>query len=448
MKRIAYILALLLALAACSQDTTAGLEPLDAYDNIVYSKSADLSSPSRLDDATVSDDIYVWFEPDGEIEYVKFYLDGTWVDERTERVAPYALSGDDSGKLKALDTSKLSSGRHEIVASVKKLDGPLEEWRAYFSVNNSSSPNPENESYLDILDELEGFGETTTGGADGEVVTVTNLNNSGAGSLREAVSMTGPKWIMFEEGLQGTINLSSALKVKSNKTIDGRGADITLSGDTLQVTEEDNVIVTHLKFEGAGTDAIRIRNGSSNIWVHQNSLSNAGDGLIDVIFGSKNITISRNHFSSHVKTVLLGLGGVADEANITATLHHNFFDGTGERMPRLRSGKVHSYNNYIAGWNWAPAYVEASGEVYSEANIYEAGGRKRASNYPDENPGYLKLVNDLMENGAFHKTTGASNVFTPSDFYGYQADAANASLKSDVMSNTGWQQTSSFIAGQ
>ena len=148
MRKTAYILTLLLALAACSQDASVDLKSQDAYDNIFYSKSADMSNPKRLDGATVSGDIYVWFEPDSKIERVKFYLNDVWVDKRTESIAPYALSGDVNGTLKALDTSELGTGelstgelgtgRHEVVASVQTVDGSFEEWRAYFEVARSA----------------------------------------------------------------------------------------------------------------------------------------------------------------------------------------------------------------------------------------------------------------------------------------------------------------------
>ena len=325
-----------------------------------------------------------------------------------------------------------------VVVTSERLD--------YKTLNSfiKSAPTPEKANYLDILGEREGFGKKTTGGKGGKVVVVTNLNDRGAGSLREAVSLPGPRWIVFRKGLRGTINLRSNLKVTGDKTVDGRGADITLAKGTV-VIRTDNVILTHLKFSGADDDAIRIMDGASNIWIHRNTLSNAGDGLIDVIFASKNITVSWNEFSNHVKAMLFGLEGRSGDTAITATVHHNFFDGTGERMPRLRWGKIHSYNNYIADWNWAPAYAEAGGEIYSEANVYEAGQRKRASNYKKGDPGYLHSVNDRMLNGAYHNATKPEKVFKPSSFYSYKVDRADAKLKSTVLSQAGWRSVSSPI---
>ena len=296
---------------------------------------------------------------------------------------------------------------------------------------------PASSHYLDILGELEGFGKDTTGGKDGPVVVVTNLSDHGVGSLREAVSRPGPAWIIFEPGLEGKIKLNANLNVSGNKTIDGRGASITLSRQTL-VIEENNVIVTYLKFQDAADDAVRIA-GASEVWLHHNSLSRAGDGLIDVVEGAKAVTISWNTFRNHGKTMLLGHDQDAGDKVITVSLHHNVFKGTGERNPKLNRGKVHSYNNYITKWRYVGAYAEAGGEIYSEANIYNAGKDKDASNYEDENPGFLKSVDDWLENGARHQLTKPGRVFSPSEFYAYRADQANGQLKLKLNSQAGWQ---------
>jgi pectate lyase len=61
-----------------------------------------------------------------------------------------------------------------------------------------------------------------TGGKGGSVYYVTNLNDSGTGSLRDGLTRSGPLIILFENGVNGKINTSAAIEVKSNKTIWGR----------------------------------------------------------------------------------------------------------------------------------------------------------------------------------------------------------------------------------
>lgn len=59
----------------------------------------------------------------------------------------------------------------------------------------------------------------------------------------------------------------------------------------------------------------------------------------------------RCHFSNHDKTMLIGADPKhVDDRCIRVTIHHCFFDGTKQRHPRLRFGKVHIYNNYTRGW--------------------------------------------------------------------------------------------------
>ena len=196
----------------------------------------------------------------------------------------------------------------------------------------------------------------------------------------------------------------------------------------------------YLKFKDAVSDSLRVRDGAKNVWIHHNTFGRAGDGQIDIINGGTDITVSWNSFSNHGKTMLIGLGGNSKTERVT--LHHNYFSGNGERMPRSARSKVHFYNNYVRNWKWVAAYASDRGEIYSEANIYQAGSRKRASNYSKSKPGYVKSVGDRLENGAYHKTTGSSKVFKPSSHYSYKAETASSSLKSKIANSAGWQSVS------
>ena len=93
----------------------------------------------------------------------------------------------------------------------------------------------------------EGFGKYTTGGRGGNVIIVSNLNDSGAGSFREAVSKARPKIIVF--AISGTIHLQSPLVVKGNTTIAGQ----TAPGDGICLADQpvslggDNIIVRYTR---------------------------------------------------------------------------------------------------------------------------------------------------------------------------------------------------------
>lgn len=78
--------------------------------------------------------------------------------------------------------------------------------------------------------------------------------------------------------------------------------------------------------------------------------------------------MNRCYFSVHDKTILIGgsSSNIADRC-ICVTIHHCFFDGTKQRHPRVRFGKVHLYNNYTR--NWSIYAVCASVESQVCANL-------------------------------------------------------------------------------
>jgi pectate lyase len=181
----------------------------------------------------------------------------------------------------------------------------------------------------------EGFGRNTTGGAGKPVYKVTNLKDSGSGSLRDALSQ-GNRCVVFNVG--GTISLSSNLLVKgANLTIDGLTAPapgITLKNRTLVVQGSSgarNVVLRGIRVRGTATgeDAVRLY-GTSNVVVDRVSISGAGDGALDVTEKSRDITLQWN---------ILGNGGASHNVSLikynTAriTVHHNLFINSENRSP-------------------------------------------------------------------------------------------------------------------
>ncbi len=112
------------------------------------------------------------------------------------------------------------------------------------------------------------------------------------------------------------------------------------------------------------------------------------DGLIDVTNGATQVTITYNVFENHDKTNLLG-GSDNTNANrnygpgsIDVTFHHNYWHNTGQRMPRVRFGRVHVYNNYYS-LNNSDVHAEpyypmgeavilgAAAKIFAENNVFE-----------------------------------------------------------------------------
>src|SRR4051794_6988100 len=94
----------------------------------------------------------------------------------------------------------------------------------------------------------EGFGKYTIGGRGGKVMLVSNLNDEGPGSFRDAVENNNPKIVVFT--VSGTIHLNSKLSIKSNTTIAGQtapGGGICLA-DYPVTLGGDNIIIRYMRF--------------------------------------------------------------------------------------------------------------------------------------------------------------------------------------------------------
>jgi pectate lyase len=222
----------------------------------------------------------------------------------------------------------------------------------------------------------EGFGRNTTGGAGQPVYRVTNLNDSGSGSLRDALSR-GNRCVVFDVG--GTISLSSNLMVKgANVTIDGLTAPspgITLKGRTLVMQGSSgagNIVVRGIRSRGtpSGEDAIRVYN-ASNIVIDRVSVSGFGDGAVDVTEKARDVTIQwsilGNGNPSHNFSNLIGY----DASRVT--VHHNLYLNSDDRNPYCGRNGASSLspetvcdvrNNLI--WN----YVRGTAvRAYGTANV-------------------------------------------------------------------------------
>ena len=268
-------------------------------------------------------------------------------------------------------------------------------------------------------------GGGTTGGGSGPVTTV-----SSASALSSALSASGAAVIR----VSGTISCSGMLRVASNKTILGNSG-ATIVGCGLNISEASNVIVRNLTFRDWDDDAINVEY-STRVWIDHNTFSNGYDGAVDIKRGSDYVTVSWNRFFNHSKTMLLGhsdSNGSEDRGHLRVTYHHNWFDGTNSRHPRVRFGNpVHVYNNYYnnIGDYGVASTMEAG--VLVEGNYFENTDDPYHRGEGDSPPGDLVARNNYFVNSG-SGDAGGSVASIP---YSYTLDPA-ANVKSIVTAGAG-----------
>ncbi|MEW2359471.1 right-handed parallel beta-helix repeat-containing protein [Spirillospora sp. NPDC029432] len=269
----------------------------------------------------------------------------------------------------------------------------------------------------------------TTGGAGG-----TTVNVSSAAQFAQYANASGRYVIR----VTGTLSLSGMQRVGSDKTIVGTGTSGRISGGGLTLRGSRNVIIRNLTFTGSGDDAVNIEESARNIWIDHNDLSGARDGLLDVKRGSDLITVSWNRFHRQDKTALLGHSddnGAQDRGRLRVTYVHNWFDGTGQRHPRVRfANPVHVLNNYYSGiGSYGVASTENAG-VYVERNYFENTARPTVTQTGDSASGNIRLLNNHLVNSGAPVSRNPGSVATIP--YSYTPDGA-PTVKSVVTAGAG-----------
>lgn len=211
----------------------------------------------------------------------------------------------------------------------------------------------------------EGYGKYTVGGRGGKVYEVTNLNDSGEGSLRAAVEAEGPRTVVFR--VSGTIDLKRALSIKNPYiTIAGQ----TAPGDGICIKRyplnigADEVIIRYIRVRlgnetGNDTDAISCRY-RKNIILDHVSASWSIDETMSV-YHCENVTIqwcmiTESLFNSNHVKGSHGFGGIWGSNN--SSYHHNLIAHHSSRNVRWASGGGNNdyRNNVLYNWGYNSSY--------------------------------------------------------------------------------------------
>jgi pectate lyase len=238
---------------------------------------------------------------------------------------------------------------------------------------------PVSASDLPAFPGAEGYGSLTRGGRDGKVIPVTNLNDSGPGSLRAACEAEGPRIVVFKVAgtIDGDVEIKNDFITIAGQTAPGDG--ITIKGNL--GIDADDVIVRYIRVR---TD----REGDAfggryhkNIIVDHVSASWSTDEVMTIYHG-ENVTIQW----SMITEACSGdhkFGGIW--GNNHGTYHHNLFAHNISRNPRFASGAGFNdfRNNVIYNWQHQSVYGGEAHQVGNDrfnfftgnvvANYYKAG---------------------------------------------------------------------------
>ena len=175
-------------------------------------------------------------------------------------------------------------------------------------------------------------------------------------------------------------NSAGYVQIKSarNITFEGVGDDATTYHWSFLLRETENVEVRNLAVMEFYDDGISLDTNNFNDWVHNCDIfygqnrggdQKKGDGSLDVKSGSDYCTFSYNHFWDSGKSSLCGMKSDSYQG-YHMTYHHNWFDHSDSRHPRVRGDIVHVYNNYYDGNSKYGIGATTGSNVFAENNVF------------------------------------------------------------------------------
>jgi len=305
---------------------------------------------------------------------------------------------------------------------------------------------------------------TTTGGGNATpqtVTTVAALSTAAAGTDAAVIYVSG-------------VLPNGVIEVGSNKTIVGLcGAEIH---GHMDLSGSSNVIIRNVKIVGygvgdctldptydatvgcsSGYDAVTVINGAHHIWIDHCDISDGTDGNLDVTLTSDFVTISWTKFHYSPRTDPVGsdstganghrfsnlVGGAdnlpTDVGTLNVTWHHDWWaDHAMERMPRVRYGKNHIFNNlYTSSGNNYCVRAGMQAELLLENNSFDGVASPHEFNSPaDQTTAFITATNNAYNNTTGTRATGGGGTAFTTPPYAYTLDAAS-SVQAAVQSGAG-----------
>ncbi|MGC4086804.1 MAG: hypothetical protein QM756_02685 [Polyangiaceae bacterium] len=285
----------------------------------------------------------------------------------------------------------------------------------------------------------------TTGGEGGPVVQITTAEQL-ASYRRDPAPMI----------LRIMNNLNGEFELGSNKTVEGANSNITINGSLsfsgTTTATLSNLIVRNLRINAVTSteDGMDIRY-AHHACVHHCEFIDGPDGNLDIVSEANYVTVAYNKFrytsawhalpgetsANHRFSNLVGSSNTTqlDRGKLKVTFHHNWWaEGVVERMPRVRFGDVHVFNNYYS--STGNDYCIAGGieaRLVIENNFFENVANPHEF-YDGDTTAQIKASGNEYVNVTGLKDSGQGASFTPP--YAYTLEAGTA-VKASVMANAG-----------
>lgn len=247
-----------------------------------------------------------------------------------------------------------------------------------------------------------------------------------------------------------------------NVTIEGIGDDACFNGFGLGIINGTNVEVRNMAFfnQGSSNDNMEIK-GTQHIWVHNNDYfygekgsgdHGKGDGSLDSKDGASFCTFSYNHYHDTGKSNLCGMK--KETVDNLICYHHNWFDHSDSRHPRVRTSSVHIWNNYYDGVAKYGVGVTMGASVFVESNYFrntkypmmiskQGTDAKGDGTFSGENGGVLKAYGNIFaEKSKYFSYITWKNSNT--DFDAYEVASPSETVPSSVVAKAGGTSYNNF----
>ncbi|MDE7143050.1 MAG: pectate lyase, partial [Muribaculaceae bacterium] len=245
-------------------------------------------------------------------------------------------------------------------------------------------------------------------------------------------------------------------------TIEGIGDDATLKGFGLGFVNGKGAEARNLAImlHGSSNDNLEVK-GTNHIWIHNNDFfygqggsgdHGKGDGSLDAKDDCTFATFSYNHFFDTGKSNLCGMK--SEHVENMLVYHHNWFDHSDSRHPRVRTSTVHVYNNYYDGVAKYGIGATMGSSIFVESNYFRGTNRPMMSSlqgtdatgdgtFSGENGGIIKSFGNLFveRTGNFSYITYQENQLS---FDAYEASSRDEQVPAEVKTLNGATSYNNF----